>query len=328
MVGVADVVAQNLKEHTKLVGAVRNYGFFDNREVRTPYQRSQTLFGTMLDAEIGIKHENSYILAGKQVIKDFGTNSIAYNNFSFYYKYQSEKVSGAFGVFPRSLLQRELPDIFLYDSIRYYTPTLQGALIQYKGENGTAEFYCNWLNRQSTTEREIFELVTDGCFYIKDFFTGWNMQLMHYSVPKPNNGLKVYDKAMINPYIGLEKEFCRFIDNISIQLGMMLSLNRDRKDMIWKTPVGLLTDMSVTKGRLEVRDRTYIGQAQFSDYDIHGMQLHRGDPYYRSNLYNRSDFNYYLLNKKYVQCYAGASFHYTEGSIDCSQQVVLRINID
>ena len=79
------------------------------------------------------------------------------------------------------------------------------------------------------------------------------------------------------------------------------------------------------KGRFELRDRIYAGNPQFSDYEIYGVELHRGDPYYRSSLYNRTDIRYYLLNRTNAQCYIGASFHYTEGALDNSQQVVLRV---
>ena len=108
-------------------------------------------------------------------------------------------------------------------------------------------------------------------------------------------------------------------------LALMLSLNRDRNDMVWKSPMGFLGEAMLRMGRFELRDRIYAGNPQFSDYEIYGAELHRGDPYYRSSLYNRTDIRYYLLNRLNVQCYIGASFHYTEGALDNSQQVVLRV---
>ena len=81
------------------------------------------------------------------------------------------------------------------------------------------------------------------------------------------------------------------------------------------------------KWRFELRDRLYAGNPQFSDYELYGNQLHRGDPYYRSSVYNRTDVRFYMLNRTKVQCYMGASFHFTEGSLDNSQQVVLRVHL-
>lgn len=312
-------------EKTSITYNIDNLNFFDNREIHSPYQISQTLFGSRLGGEVGIQFDANTIMIGAMAVKDFGQSGIAKKELTFYYHYEEGHFAGAFGSFPRKRLKRELPDIFVYDSIRYYTPTLHGALIQYTNQYGYAEFYCNWLNKQGAGEREIFELVSDGRFGRKGYYAGWNIQLTHFSVPRPAKGAKVYDKLMINPHIGIERSGLAWSDAFSLEVGLMLSLNRDRKDMLWKSPVGFLGEAKFRKWRFEISDRIYAGNPQFSDYEIYGAQLHRGDPYYRSSLYNRTDIRFYLLNKIHVQCYAGASLHYTEGALDNSQQVVLRI---
>ena len=83
-----------------------------------------------------------------------------------YYLYDNGRFSGAFGSFPRKILHRELPDIFVYYSLRYYSPVLHGALIKYECEYGYVEAYCNWINKQSGTQREIFEIVSDGKYFL------------------------------------------------------------------------------------------------------------------------------------------------------------------
>ena len=82
------------------------------------------------------------------------------------------------------------------------------------------------------------------------------------------------------------------------------------------------------KWRFELYDQLYTGGTQFADYSEHGSNLFRGDPYYRSKFYNRTDLTFYLLNKDYIQCRATASMHFTEGKIDNSQQIILRIELD
>lgn len=326
-VAIAQETVPTTNENIHIAYDVDNFNFFDNREVRSPYQRSQTLFGSRLNAEVGIQFDTNTIVIGATGIKDFGQSGIRHKDLTFYYYYEKEHFSGAFGSFPRKRLKRELPDIFLYDSIRYYSPNLHGALIQYTSHHGYAEFYCNWINKQGVNEREIFELVSDGRFGHKGYYAGWNAQLLHFSVPRPANGLKVYDKLMLNPHIGFEKRNLGHIDAIRIEGGLMLSLNRDRNDMRWKSPMGFLGKVMLRKWRFELRNRLYAGNSQFSDYEIYGPQLHRGDPYYRSSMYNRTDVRLYMLNHLNVECYVGASFHYTEGSLDNSQQVVLRVHL-
>lgn len=317
-----------ITDETSLAWNVENLNFFDNREVRSPYQRSQTLFGSRLGAEVGLKFDASTIMIGATGVRDFGQEGLAHKDLTFYYHYEEGHMSGAFGSFPRTQLKRELPDIFLYDSVRYYSPTLHGVLLQYTSSNGYAEFYCNWINKQGVGEREIFELVTDGRFGLKSYYLGWNVQLLHYSIPRPAAGMQVYDKLMINPHVGIETSSLNWADAFSLEVGLMLSLNRDRRDMMWKSPMGFLGEIKLRKWRFELCDRIYAGNPQFSDYKTFGNELHRGDPYYRSSLYNRTDIRFYLLNRAYVQCYAGASFHFTEGALDNSQQVVLRLYLN
>ena len=326
-IATAQELPDTTKEDIHFAYRVENLSFFDNREVRSPYQRSQTLFGSRLGAEVGLQFDAHTIMIGATGVKDFGQSGIAQADLTFYYYYEDQHVSGAFGAFPRSRLKRDLPDIFVYDSIRYYSPTLHGALIQYTSRHGYAEFYCNWINKQGVGEREIFELVTDGRFIHKGHYAGWNAQLLHYSVPRPANGLKVYDKLILHPHLGYEKSDMRHLDALRIEGGLMLSLNRDRTDMQWKSPMGFLGEVMLRKGRFELRDRLYAGNPQFSDYEAYGNTLHRGDPYYRSSLYNRTDLHFYLLRRPHVQCYAGASLHLTEGSVDNSQQLVLRVQL-
>ena len=319
------IQAQDIKEKVNVVYGVESFNFFDNREVHSPYQTSQTLFGSRLGAEVGLQFDSNTLMLGVVGLKDFGQNEIALKDLSFYYFYEEGHFSGAFGSFPRNRLKRELPDIFVYDSIRYYSPMLHGALLQYTSRYGYAEFYCNWINKQGVGEREIFEIVSDGRFGRKGYYLGWNALLHHFSVPRPNHGLRVYDKLMLNPHVGFEKSGMECFDAFSIEMGLMLSLNRDRNDMLWKAPMGFLGEMKLRKWRFEIRDRIYVGNPQFSDYEKYGSELHRGDPYYRSSLYNRADICFYLLNRTAVQCYVGASFHYTEKALDSSQLVMLRI---
>ena len=317
----------HLEDENKVgfVLGLHNFSFFDNREVKSPYQKSQTLFGAHVGAEVGVQLGANHIMAGALGVKNFGESGWVKETFTFYYYYEEGHFSGALGLFPRERLKTELPNIFLYDSLRYYSPTLNGALIQYTGRNGFAELYCNWLNKQGAYEREIFEIVTKGQFGSKGFYGGWNAQLMHYSVPENSEGIYVYDKIMLHPYAGFQTSKLKWLDALTVNAGAVLSLNRDRQDREWKTPLGFMGDVKLRKWRFELSDHLYWGEKQFSDYQRHGNQLFRGDPYYRSKLYNRTDLTFYLLNKSYVQCRVTASVHYTEQKIDNSQQIILHL---
>ena len=311
-----------------IVYHVENFGFFDNREVRSPYQHSQTMFGTRLGAELGVRRGPSRVYAGYAVVKEFGRKELANKEWTLYYHYREGGVSGAFGAFPRRLLLRELPEAFIDDSLRYYSPNLYGALIQHTGGNGFVELYCNWRGRQSYTQREIFDIVADGEYVIpytrSAISTGFNAQLTHFSVRKGKTPDNVYDKIMLNPYTRFTLSGS-FIDTYSFTTGALLSFNRDRTDNIWKTPAGFMGDASASKGWFTLANHLYVGSPQFSDYELYGAELHQGDAYYRSSFYDRVDASVSLLNRKNLHCSFTASFHFTEGVTDCSQMLYVHI---
>lgn len=335
----AAVTADDGEPVAQSVFHVENFGFFDNREVHSPYQFSGTYFGTRLGADWGFLLGNSSVAAGGYVIKDFGQQGLTASDWTLYYRYQGGRFSGAFGSFPRSLLFRELPDVFVDEVIRYYTPNLGGALFQMKTykygvPNGYVELYCDWLSRQSITEREIFEIVSDGEWqfdqFTDDLFKvpkrnwsagattstggvehgigalGYNARLTHFSVRKGVTPDRVYDKLMLNPYATIRYPFFLFRDEsngiFTLSAGPMASFNRDRTDHVWKMPIGLLYDASCyfpffrTGANMELRHRAYMGKPLMSDYDLYGTQLHRGDPYYRSSEYQRLDASFILVH--------------------------------
>lgn len=316
---------------SRYVRHVESFGFFDNREVQSPYQFSGTYFGTRLSADWGLQLAGSTIAAGGYVVKDFGQRGISASDWTLYYRYQGSRFSGAFGSFPRRLLLRELPDVFVDEALRYYTPNLGGALIQYQSRRASIELYCDWLSRQSPTEREIFEIVSEGEWSVSSAVRlGYNARLTHFSVRKGITPDKVYDKLMLNPhltYCGGASSRCYY----RLTMGLMASLNRDRTDKVWKSPYGMLCDATLgipfarSSAVIELRYRGYHGDPLMSDYELYGTLLHRGDPYYRSPHYDRADVSAILLRNSHVDCRVTASFHFTEGVMDNSQQIHVRL---
>ena len=322
LLGVGSLSAQTPQWH------VENFGFFDNREVQSPYQHSQTLFGTRLGVELGVKRGPGSVFAGYAAVEEFGCRELAHKEWTMYCQYKQDGVTGAFGAFPRRLLHRDLPGAFLDDSIRYYTPNLYGALIQRTGEGGFAELYCNWRGRQSREQREIFEISADGEYAFLSalpcFRAGFNAQLTHFSVRKGKTSDKVYDKVMLNPYVSASAE-PGFFDACMLTAGALVSFNRDRTDKVWKTPVGFMGDVKLEKAWFGLANHLYAGRPQLSDYERYGAALHQGNAYYRSGFYDRLEASAYLLREKNFNCRLSAAFHFTEGYVDNTQTLFVHI---
>lgn len=104
LVGLLDIKAQGITEvyaqdttnnKVDFIVDIRNYNFFDNREVNSPYQKSQTLFGSYLGADLGLKYGNNSVSVGVNLIKDFGTSGLSKNDLTLYYHYDNGRFSGA-----------------------------------------------------------------------------------------------------------------------------------------------------------------------------------------------------------------------------------------
>jgi len=288
-------------QNSRYIHHVESFGFFDNREVQSPHQFSGTYFGTRLSADWGLQLAGSSIAAGGYVVKDFGQRGISASDWTLYYRYEGTRFSGAFGSFPRRLLFRELPDVFVDEALRYYTPNLGGALIQYHSPRASIELYCDWLSRQSPSEREIFEIASDGEWLASStFHLGYNARLTHFSVRKGITPDKVYDKLMLNPHLTCSSHASSW-GYYTLTVGLMASLNRDRTDKVWKSPYGMLCDATLgipfarSSAAIELRYRGYHGNPLMSDYERYGALL-------------------------------TASFHFTEGVVDNSQQIHVRLH--
>lgn len=138
-------------------------GLFDNREFKGDMV-PQTIYAESFSPQLGVTYNGGSLMVGLTKIYEFG--STKENHISpeliLYFTYLDNRFQSTFGVFPRTLLQRPLPDAFEYDSIAFFNPNIQGTLFQFDAEKFSTEFYCNWYSRQTWTDREIFRLVSDG----------------------------------------------------------------------------------------------------------------------------------------------------------------------
>lgn len=305
-------------------------GFFDNREFKAPYQTPQTFFGTRLSPAIGVAIKDEHeLMGGLSWMREFGSHKDRKIDWTVFYRYNTPKLKASFGSFPRRLLVEEYPSALVYDSILYYNPNINGALIQYFTPAGHVEAHIDWRSQQTKTDREIFTMASSGRFNLKRAFAGWFLTVNHFAKPKnAPEGMNVIDNIMFNPYIGGNFSRLTPLDSLQLKTGLLMSLDRNRGDGIWHRPAGLLAELTLQWRFLGLHDVFYAGGNQLPFYNEFGSALHFADPFYRAKVYNRTDLYVYLLRNKYVECKALCNMHAVGGRLQFQQQLLLRFNIN
>lgn len=297
-------------------------GLFDNREFKGDMQ-PQTIYGMRIMPEMGVDLLPHKIRAGFSKIWEFGANDNIDPEIILYYKY-SGPVNYYFGAIPRSNLQRQLPDAFLYDSIAFFEPTIKGTLIQhYYRDVFETELYCNWFSRQTETQREAFRIVWDGYVHSDAWGAGWFAAMTHYAKPK-EPGHFIYEQFQLYPYLSLNLNYWRKELSINANAGVLCSMVRCRKDEQWHSPTGFLGDVQIRWKGFDVKSTVYAGDCQqpFLNDAEAGLRFHRSDPFYNHTFYNKTEFGVLLVSDHLVEFGFRWNLHFTPDTPVHNQQLI------
>ena len=298
-------------------------GLFDNREFKGD-MLPQTIYGMRIMPEIGFGYKEHTLMAGFSKIWEFGADDVISPDIVLYYRYGGEKWSTFFGAIPRSNLQRQLPDAFLYDSIAFFEPTIGGTLIQYNGTFLQTELYCNWFSRQTYNDREAFRIVLDGFVGKGMLGGGWFVAMTHFANTMQHNHA-LYEKFQFNPYLsfdlskGLESDF-----KVKADAGMLFSIVHCRAHDFWYTPMGFLGDIQLGWKRFDIKSTVFAGAPQqpyLNDPEA-GLKFHRSDPFYNHSFYNKTEMGIMFISDENVQLGFRWNLHFTPGTPIHNQQLI------
>lgn len=313
--------------------------FFDNREYdRSPYQRSQTLFGVRLSPEIGVGIADSTIgdhrlMAGCSYIQPIGAD---YRNAkvlpTVYYQYKYKGFGAHLGLLPFTKMIEEFPDYLQYDSIAYFHPNIQGALFNYRDRRGFVELMCDWRGMWSETTREAFRVTVNGRYEHKWFFVGGRAMMNHLACysPEYKGGQQpgVCDDLLGSAYVGFNIGTVTPLDSFVVRASYIISMQNDRDADIHKMPQGGLLEVFLRWKWIGFRNVTYYGEPQMPLYQKYHSLLNQGDPFYQARFYNRTDIFFYIFNNSFVNCFASANFHVADGVFVTQQQIVAQFSLD
>lgn len=309
--------------------------YFDNREYRSPYQTPRTLFAFRLSPEIGVGltdvHGGSHrLMAGVHYTQPLGAGwkQVRFSP-TAYYDYDYRGFSVALGAIPFTHRIEVLPDWLQYDSIAYARPNIQGALMSYSSRWGFAEFMCDWRGAQLPEQREMFRLVLNGEFRWKWLTAGGYFTLNHkanYAPPTPREG--VCDDIFIHPRVGVNLSGYVPLDSLALRTGYVVGIQNHRDAHLSQIPQGVLVELFLNWRFLGLRNVFYYGGNMLPYYAEFGADLHQGDPFYQSGLYNRTDVFAYLYRNNFVNCCFSWNLHYDGHHLQHQQQLIVYFSLD
>ncbi len=307
---------------------------FDNREYHDSYDQSRTILGIRLTPTIGVGFADSLggqhrLMAGVSYIQPCGADWRRVQvRPTVYYQWAIRGFRASLGFVPFDQLYAAMPEYLRSDSLAFMSPNIQGALFQYQSRWGYVQAHCDWRGMFSPETREAFRIVADGRFHYEWVFMGGYAQINHLANSEGQTQ-GVNDDILINPLLGMDFTSKTPLDSLSLQVGYLCGIQRDRHIHTTHVAHGMHADFMLRWRFIGLRNALYVGQNQMPFYPTYGSLLNQGDPHFQAKLYNRTDLYFYLIRRSFVTCYAGWNLLVTDrGTISHQQQIVCRFNLD
>ncbi len=359
------------------------------------YCSSMTIFGARLTPMVGLGLEETAsgathrLMAGIDVQKDFGASPVSslvkgglagkaryadgleaespyrLNNLALFrdivlfydYRRQVRNVGLGItaGIFPRRMTGGEYGEYMFSDSLRFYDPNLEGLLFTFQRPKAYFEVGCDWVGKAGFARRERFMVFTAGYSDLKDWVrVGYAGYMLHYAGSEVVRG--VVDNIMVNPYAKFDFGGMAHLQELSVKLGWIQTLQQDRKETTgYIFPCAGELTVGVRNWNVGVRNTLTVGtnlMPYWHDRDNAGVQfgydLYMGDPFYqitpgspltidsegverydaRRGIYDKIDLFYEPDLGDYLKLKVQARFHFTAGGYQgCQQMIGLSFNL-
>jgi len=293
-------------------------GILDNRELTTPYVKSQTIFGARINPGVSFGFESYHsVKLGINYMYEFGGELLGVMpQLDLYYQFKTEQGIVFVGSFPRREVL-DYPLIVLTDTLNYYRPNGEGGSVSYTWSWGEAHAWIDWTGRKSTETREGYIAGFDatfrtGVFYLTALTTGHH--LARKSVWDPSNTLR--DDGSILGIIGADLSEKLVLDELNISTAWVSTYEHIRgSDAVWTK--GWLSQLDARYRIVGIKGTCYLGEAPHLSY---------GDWLYRSGNYGRIDLFIDPFKSPRISSKIGFSMHMISGEgLQWSQQALISV---
>jgi hypothetical protein len=281
-------LSATISQAQELEGNLSFFGFMDNREYMKSRRYSQTIFGSRISPEIGLRIDSIHRLrVGFNALYEFGSKRAKFFDKIepvIYYQYEKDKIDFFIGSFPRVNLVDDYPRALLSDTLNYYRPNIQGMLGKYETNKFRETIWLDWTSRQTDIDRETFIFGLSGKYQPGKFFITHHAYMFHNAgaaIEVPGDNLQDNGAAMVKIGVDLSKN--TFLDSLTIAAGGMMSFERTRSVSDFITPKGFVADLYAGYKRFSITNSFYSGE---------GHHIILGDKFYDAKTYDRVDFGW------------------------------------
>ena len=318
---------------------------FDNREyAANAFGEPQTLFSARLTPRVGVEWQaKNRLVAGIELLQHFGEENRFLSDVRplFYYRFETEHVRAAAGIFDRKELAGDYSTAFFSDSTAFYHNRLSGFLGRYVSTarpKTYVELALDWEGMYSRASREKFRILSSGRYTCGGgFYFGYALSLFHFAGREGNKN--VTDNLLLEPSAGWE--FTAFFD-FDVRAGFLFAPQRGRSvDNAWQTPCGGQLDFAIRKWGLRIENNLYVGEnlqplrRYVSDPELgltYGEEgLYAGESFYATTkrLYNRTRVGYQrTFFRGTLGVEAGMVFHYDGTALGTQQVVQVAVDLE
>lgn len=306
----------------------------NNREGGDEYTPDQTFIFTRLAPELGISMlDGEHQLKGGVVwYQPMIDNLRGYKVLpTLYYRYnRDDGWHVTAGLMPRSLMVERTPRYLWSDSLAYCQPNVRGVMAQYIKPAGYAELAVDWRQMQTERQREAFNALLNTDWRLTGPLRAeGHVQYSHLAMSRGHDESEhVNDDLVINPMLAVDLSHRNALDSLRFAAGAIIAMERDRGDMHWHNQAGFIATATARWRWLQLDETFYTGKNLMPFYPRFGCQLNLGDPYYRSQVYSRTDLIFHIVNNRFVDLSSSLVLHASSETTGFWQQISCRFYID
>lgn len=311
---------------------------FDNKEYASvKNDLSVTNFTVRLTPQIGIgwgKEGRHALLAGIDLLNDFGKDTYVSRQMICYYRYTDTNYGVWFGRFPRRNLIGTYSNAFFSDYVSYYDSNLDGLAAHYVNEHGYVELVLDWDSMLADNQREKFMIFSAGQGSLGAFYGGYNMSMYHHAGSVQERG--VVDNILLYPYAGADfAKYAPAFAALYLQVGWLQSFQNDRRYIgHFVKPGGLQVEARIQRWGFGIYNTLYLGDNLMPYYTgtvdgqpDYGGGLYKGEPFYRTDhgIYNRLELYWQHMFGSAVAFKVSSIHHYDGSGWGWQQQLELEV---
>lgn len=321
----------------ELLWQIGVHNLFDNSEFAPSTTRaSRTMSGTQIRSIIGIGIEGKHqILAGANLNHEWGDSQLVSDaKLIAHYKYHIPNFEFNIGAFPKKTLLGRYPRNMFSDSIYWTQPIMNGFFAEYQRDKNHANFWLDWTGAKKAVTYESFYIGWSGqlqknILYIRHFGYMFH-QVMFDNIAIIDNtpSISVKDNVKTITALGIDLDGHTALNRLESNIGVSVSMERDRKTDETHTPIGLIWETDAEFRGIGLKNTLYYGNSQQRFYDRYGNHLYWGDLMYKTQMYDRVDLIVHFYKSNILNIKLELSLHFAERHIYNQQILTASFDLD